>query len=144
MIIETRYRSWLKAITWRIIATLTTVVLVYIFFGRLEMAAAVGALEVILKLIFNFVHERIWLWIKFGKKRIEPFVLWFTGLPACGKTTIADLVYQKLSGGELEIERLDGKNVRKLYPEVGFTREERIAHFTLQSSAQRDPENDQA
>jgi adenylylsulfate kinase len=129
MIIETKYRSLAKAITWRIIATLTTVILVYIFFGRLELAAAVGGLEVILKLIFNFLHERAWLFIKFGKKKVEPFVLWFTGLPACGKSTIADLVFKELSNLELEIERLDGRDIRKLYPEVGFSRRERIAHL---------------
>jgi adenylylsulfate kinase len=129
MIVETKYRSLTKAITWRIIATLTTIVLVYIFFGRLELAAALGGLEVLLKLLFNFLHERAWLFIKFGKKKMEPFVLWFTGLPACGKTTIADLVFEELSNRELEIERLDGRDIRKLYPEVGFTREERIAHL---------------
>lgn len=129
MIIETKYRSLAKAITWRIIATLTTVTLVYIFFGRLELAAAVGGLEVLLKLLFNFLHERAWLFVNFGKKKVEPFVLWFTGLPACGKSTIADLVFKQLSNRELEIERLDGRDIRKLFPEVGFTREERIAHL---------------
>jgi adenylylsulfate kinase len=129
MIVETKYRSMTKAITWRIIATLTTVILVYIFFGRLELAAALGGLEVLLKLLFNFLHERAWLAIKFGKKKMEPFVLWFTGLPACGKSTIADMVFDRLSHREFEIERLDGRDIRKLYPEVGFTRQERIAHL---------------
>jgi adenylylsulfate kinase len=129
MIIETKYRSLAKSITWRIIATLTTVILVYIFFRRLELAVAVGGIEVLLKLLFNFLHERAWLFIKFGKKKVEPFVLWFTGLPACGKSTIADLVYEQLANRELEIERLDGLDIRKLYPEVGFTRQERIAHL---------------
>lgn len=129
MIIETKYRSLAKAITWRIIATLTTITLVYIFFGRLELAAAVGGLEILLKLLFNFLHERAWLFIKFGKKKLEPFVLWFTGIPVSGKTTIADLVYNNISQGEMEVERLDGSHVRELFPEVGFTRKERIAHL---------------
>jgi adenylylsulfate kinase len=129
MIIETKTRSMAKAITWRIIATLTTVVLVYAFTGKLELAATVGILEVLLKLLFNFLHERAWLMIKFGRKKIDPFVLWFTGRPLSGKTTIADLVYKELSSGDLEVSRLSGKEVRELFPEVGFTREERIAHL---------------
>ena len=60
MIIETKTRSLAKGITWRITATLTTVVLVYIFFGKLEMAAAVGGIEVFLKLFLYFLHERAW------------------------------------------------------------------------------------
>ena len=97
MIIETKYRSLAKAITWRIIATLTTVTLVFIIFGKLELAAAVGGLEVILKLLFNFLHERAWLYIKFGRKKVEPFVLWLTGLPVSGKTTIFDF-YSEFCG----------------------------------------------
>jgi len=129
MIIETRIRSLLKAITWRIVATLTTVGLVYLFFGKLELAAAVGGIEIILKLIFYFFHERGWGLIKFGKKRVEPFVLWFTGLPVSGKTTIGDFVFDTLQKKELVVERLDSRDVRELFPEVGFTRKERILHL---------------
>ncbi len=129
MIIETKFRSLAKAITWRVIATLTTVVLVYLFFGKLELAAAVGGIEVVLKLLFNFLHERAWLIIKFGRKKVDPFVLWFTGRPLSGKKTIADMVYNELSRGDLEVSRLSGQGVRELFPEVGFTRQERIAHL---------------
>ena len=129
MIIETKYRSLAKAITWRIIATMTTVALVYIFFRRLELAAAVGGIEVLLKLLFNFLHERAWLMIEFGRKKVDPFVLWFTGRPLSGKKTIADLVYKELSKGDLEVSRLSGQGVREVFPEVGFTRQDRIAHL---------------
>lgn len=129
MIVETKYRSMAKAITWRIIATLTTVALVYWFTGKLELAATVGGLEVVLKLLFNFLHERAWLMIRFGRKKVDPFVLWFTGRPLSGKTTIADLVHQELSKREMEVSRLSGQGVRELFPEVGFTRQERIAHL---------------
>lgn len=129
MIIETKTRSLVKAISWRIVATLTTIILVYIFFGKLELAAAVGGIEVVLKFVFYFLHERGWSLVRFGRKKVEPFVLWFSGLPVSGKTTIADLVYEKLSKKSLDIERIDSKNVRKFFPEVGFTRKERILHL---------------
>ena len=64
---EKHTRSVAKGISWRVIASLTTMILVYIFTGRLEMAAGIGLLEVISKLLFYYGHERIWNHIKWGK-----------------------------------------------------------------------------
>ncbi|MBN1162395.1 sulfate adenylyltransferase [Patescibacteria group bacterium] len=56
----------------------------------------------------------------------EGFVLWFTGLPQSGKSTIADIVYDKLKDAELKIERLDGDIVREsLTKDLGFTKQDR-------------------
>ncbi len=129
MYIETRTRSILKAISWRILATLTTMTLVYAFFRRLDLAAAVGVLEAIIKMVVYFGHERVWNRVKFGKKEIPSFVVWFTGLPLSGKTTIADGVYERLKKDGIKIQRLDSKDVRSLFPETGYTREERNRHI---------------
>lgn len=52
--------------------------------------------------------------------------VWFTGLPCCGKTTIADGVAEILRGGGCRVERLDGDIVREsLTSDLGFTREDR-------------------
>ena len=54
------------------------------------------------------------------------FVLWFTGLPCSGKTTVADLVAEKLKGHGMKVERLDGDIVRKsLTRDLGFSKEDR-------------------
>ncbi len=63
---ETNKRSWVKSITFRILATLTTMILVYIFFGRLDIAAVIGGLEVVLKLILYYYHERFWNQVSWG------------------------------------------------------------------------------
>ena len=47
-----------------------------------------------------------------GKGKIDPFNVWFTGLPLSGKTTIADLVHKKLEKLDIPLERLDSKDVR--------------------------------
>jgi uncharacterized membrane protein len=60
-------RSVFKTVTWRVIATLTTTSLVYIFTGELALAAEVGLIEVILKLIFYYIHERTWGSIDWGQ-----------------------------------------------------------------------------
>jgi adenylyl-sulfate kinase len=54
------------------------------------------------------------------------FVLWFTGLPCSGKTTIADAVAKELKGMNLKVERLDGDIVRQgLTRDLGFSKEDR-------------------
>jgi len=58
------------------------------------------------------------------------FVLWFTGLPGSGKTTVAKAVREKLSDIGLKTELLDGDWVRKtINPDAGFTKEERRRHL---------------
>ena len=49
-------RSWLKALSWRAVATATTMALVYGFTGQLKLMVSVGLLDLILKLIFYFLH----------------------------------------------------------------------------------------
>ncbi len=86
-------------------------------------------MEAFLKVLFYFFHERVWHKIKFGKKEIKPFVLWFTGLPGSGKTTIADGVYKYLKKYGLKVERLDSKDVRSKFKELGFTKGEVNFHI---------------
>ena len=54
------------------------------------------------------------------------FVVWFTGLPGAGKTTIARLVQQELARRGLRAECLDGDIIRQgLSRDLGFTKEDR-------------------
>ena len=62
-------RSFAKAISWRAIATSTTMALVFLFTGELSLAAGVGILDVISKLILYYGHERLWNLIKWGKSK---------------------------------------------------------------------------
>jgi adenylylsulfate kinase len=53
-------------------------------------------------------------------------VIWFTGVAASGKSTIATLVEQQLRDLGLEVENLDADEVRQnLSPNLGFTPEAR-------------------
>jgi len=126
---ETNKRSIVKGISWRVIATTTTITIVYFFFDRLDLAIAAGMIETVLKVGLYWLHERLWFKVRWGKKKTEPFNLWFTGLPLSGKTTIADKVYTELEKLHIPIERLDSQDIRDLIPSIGFTREDRNRHM---------------
>ena len=126
---ETNKRSIAKGISWRVVATSTTIVIVYMFFGRLDLAIAAGMIETVLKVGLYWAHERVWFKVRWGRKKIEPFNLWFTGLPLSGKTTIADKVYEELEKLHIPLERIDSKDIRELIPDIGYTREDRNRHM---------------
>ncbi len=60
----------------------------------------------------------------------QPCVLWFTGLSAAGKSTIANLVERKLHALGRHTYVLDGDNVRKgLTKDLGFTDADRVENI---------------
>lgn len=57
-------------------------------------------------------------------------VLWFTGLPSSGKSTIARAVFQRLLDRGLLVELLDGAEVREsLSRGLSFSKEDREEHI---------------
>jgi uncharacterized membrane protein len=64
---ETHIRSIAKAISWRIVATLTTMLLVFLFTGNLAVSGGVGLTELLSKMIIYYLHERAWNVINFGR-----------------------------------------------------------------------------
>jgi adenylylsulfate kinase len=57
------------------------------------------------------------------------FVLWFTGLPSSGKTTLARVLFDRLRDLGMKVELLDGDEVRKsLSPDLGFSKKDREIH----------------
>jgi adenylylsulfate kinase len=55
-------------------------------------------------------------------------VIWFTGLSGSGKSTVAVHVADELRKSGVPVEMLDGDAIRSVFPQTGFTREERDAH----------------
>ncbi|MCX6096830.1 MAG: adenylyl-sulfate kinase, partial [Candidatus Bipolaricaulota bacterium] len=57
----------------------------------------------------------------------EGFVVWFTGLPGSGKTTLAKALLEELeSRGLPHVQRLDGDIIRQdLTRDLGFSKEDR-------------------
>ena len=126
---ELPIRSVLKAVSWRVVGTLATSVMVFVFLKRLDIAIAVGGMEALLKMTFYYAHERAWDRIQLGKRQIQPVVVWFTGLPSAGKTTLAQAVMERLEKRKIKAEHLDGDTIRNIFPNTGFSRDEREEHI---------------
>ena len=66
---ETKMRSVFKALSWRFVATLITFSIALLLTrGNMVIALEIGFLDLIFKLFVYFLHERIWGYIKLGKK----------------------------------------------------------------------------
>lgn len=126
---ESNSRSVAKALSWRIMGTMATSLLVFAFTRKLVVSLAIGGAEFVSKVGLFWFHERIWDRLKFGKVAVEPAVLWFTGLSGSGKSTIAGIVSDELRKRGFRVERLDGDSIRNLFPDTGFTRPERDRHL---------------
>ena len=57
---ETHTRSVLKALSWRTLEMLDTFAISWFLTGRVAIAGSIAALEVITKIAWYYVHERIW------------------------------------------------------------------------------------
>ena len=57
---ESHLRSILKGITWRIIATLTIIIIAYFKTGDVTLALEIGAIEFFIKFALYYLHERAW------------------------------------------------------------------------------------
>lgn len=64
---EKAYRSVVKTISWRTVGTIDTIVISYFITGNLAMAASIGSIEVVTKMILYYFHERGWNKIQLGK-----------------------------------------------------------------------------
>ena len=64
---EKPIRSIAKAISWRLLGTIDTLVVSYFIIGEVSLAASIASIDFITKLILYFFHERIWNKIKWGK-----------------------------------------------------------------------------
>ena len=64
---EKRYRSILKAASWRVTGTIDTFIVSYLVTGQIKLAIGISVFEVFTKLALFYLHERLWLRINIGK-----------------------------------------------------------------------------
>ena len=68
---ETHFRSILKAVSYRLLGSGATGLLTWIVTQKLDFAFFVSLGDFVIKIILNYLHERIWSKIKWGKDKTE-------------------------------------------------------------------------
>ena len=66
---DTHERSFLKTISWRVVATLITGVVTLALTGRIDFAITVGLADTFVKFFLYYAHERLWSKTRFGQIR---------------------------------------------------------------------------
>ena len=72
-IIENRYRSIMKTISWRITGSIDTLIISYLITREIAWAISISLIEVFTKLILYYFHERIWNKLSFGRKKMPDY-----------------------------------------------------------------------
>jgi uncharacterized membrane protein len=64
---ESKKRTIIKTMTWRVTASLTTFLIAWLLTGDLLIGASIGSIEAIAKIFLYYFHERIWNNINWAK-----------------------------------------------------------------------------
>jgi uncharacterized membrane protein len=60
-------RSLAKSLTWRVIAVVSTLLIGYAMTGSWAFALSLTVVSNLINFVLYYVHERVWLGIKWGK-----------------------------------------------------------------------------
>jgi len=74
---EKEWRSVAKAISWRCVGTIDTMLISWLITGRLSLALSIGVVELFTKMILYYLHERAWNKLSLGRVKAPTEV----GLP---------------------------------------------------------------
>lgn len=116
----------IKSIVYRIYAFIITFVVSFIITGDTKISLTIGVIENIIKISTYYFFDL--LWENFSNKKYKNSVIFMTGLSGAGKTTIAKALVEKLKSEGHAAMVLDGDEIRDIFKNNGFTKEDRIKH----------------
>lgn len=64
---EAHLRSVVKAVSWRVVGSLDTLVLSFLVTGNLVWAGSIASVETLTKIFLFYVHERAWRRVRWGQ-----------------------------------------------------------------------------
>lgn len=70
---ESKKRSVAKALSWRFFATVITATVVFLWTGHWGEAVGIGLIDTSAKLLLYFGHERCWLRVRWGTRRVQDY-----------------------------------------------------------------------
>lgn len=65
---EVHSRSFAKAVSWRIAASIDTFIISFFVTGKFSLASTIAAVEVVTKIVIYYLHERAWAAITWGHR----------------------------------------------------------------------------
>ncbi len=68
---ESHTRSLVKAVSWRVTASITTTIITFIVTGSLKSAFSIGIFDFLVKFVLYYLHERVWIKIPLGLKDFD-------------------------------------------------------------------------
>lgn len=68
---ETHSRSVLKAVSWRTLGTLDTFAISWFMTGRPDVAGSIAGMEIVTKICWYYLHERIWAIVPWGRRQYD-------------------------------------------------------------------------
>ena len=121
---DTKKRSIIKSLTWRIIAVVLLAVTSFLTTGDLRTASLITLIYHSIQFGMFFIHERVWNMVSWG--RSHGLFIQMTGMSGAGKTTLAKIVQKRLQQMGVQAEVIDGDEYRlNLCNDLGFSKEDR-------------------
>ncbi len=72
---DSHSRSIVKALSWRILATVITASVVLIVTGEIRLAAEIGLIDTFVKFGIYYLHERIWNRVPYGQVKPPEYTI---------------------------------------------------------------------
>ena len=69
---EAHSRSMAKAVSWRVLGSLDTFLLSWLFTSSVKAASAIAITEVLTKMVLYYFHERAWSSVNWGVAMPQP------------------------------------------------------------------------
>jgi len=70
---DKKIRSICKALSWRLVATMTTFLITFFITHSIRFAFSISVIEVLSKLILYYIHERFWQYFNIWQYRDNAF-----------------------------------------------------------------------
>ena len=64
---DKHYRSFIKAVSWRLTGSMDTLIISFLITGRIRWALTISGVELFTKIGLYYLHERIWERVPLGR-----------------------------------------------------------------------------
>lgn len=68
---NTRLRHILKTITWRLLASIDTFIISWLYTGNIQMGLSISFFELFSKIFLYYLHERVWFRFNFPNSKLR-------------------------------------------------------------------------